>query len=265
MSTKRVGRYELGQTLGEGTFAKVKMAVDMDTAVRYAVKVFNREQVAAANLQAQIKREIAVMKHVRHPHVVNVHEVLASRTHVYIVLELVTGGELFDRIATSGRLEERLARVYFQQLADGVAYCHERGVCHRDLKPENLLLDAAGRLKISDFGLSSLPEHYGKARAGCGAALAWAPLTPGPPDDGGAADDVRHAQLRGAGGAPRPGVRRAQRGRLVLRLHPVCAGCGGHALRRAAPGGPLPGHRRRQVQGAGRPGEGGGRSGPADP
>ncbi len=71
----------------------------------------------------------------------------------------------------AGKLDERLARVYFQQLIDGVAYCHERGVCHRDLKPENLLLDAAGRLKISDFGLSSLPEHHGQARdAAAGAA-----------------------------------------------------------------------------------------------
>ena len=78
----------------------------------------------------------------------------------------------------AGKLEERHARVYFQQLVDGVAYCHERGVCHRDLKPENLLLDAAGRLKISDFGLSSLPEHHGQVRARlcvcvCARALLW--------------------------------------------------------------------------------------------
>ena len=63
----------------------------------------------------------------------------------------------------AGKLEERLARVYFQQLMDAVSYCHARGVCHRDLKPENLLLDAAGRLKISDFGLSSIPAHYGQS------------------------------------------------------------------------------------------------------
>lgn len=92
-------------------------------------------------------------------------QVLASKTHVYMVLELVTGGELFDRIVASGRLEEAAARIYFQQLVDGVAYCHERGVCHRDLKPENLLLDAAGRLKISDFGLSCLPEAKGRSMA----------------------------------------------------------------------------------------------------
>jgi serine/threonine protein kinase len=72
----------------------------------------------------------------------------------------------------AGKLDERLARVYFQQLIDGVAYCHERGVCHRDLKPENLLLDAAGRLKISDFGLSSLPEHHGQARRTAASAAA---------------------------------------------------------------------------------------------
>lgn len=101
----------------------------------------------------------------RHPNVVNLREVLASKTHVYMVLELVTGGELFDRIATSGRMEESVARVYFQQLVDGVSYCHERGVCHRDLKPENLLLDASGRLKISDFGLSCLPEQNGRSMA----------------------------------------------------------------------------------------------------
>eukprot|EP00741_Cyanophora_paradoxa_P008700 tig00001371_g8422.t1 len=96
------------------------------------------------------------MKLVRHKHVVGLREVLASRTKIFIVLELVTGGELFDKIVAQGRLDEQTARSYFQQLVSGVEYCHKQGVCHRDLKPENLLLDTDGLLKISDFGLSAL-------------------------------------------------------------------------------------------------------------
>ncbi|KAH9747992.1 CBL-interacting serine/threonine-protein kinase 23 [Citrus sinensis] len=84
---------------------------------------------------------------------------MASKTKIYIVLEFVTGGELFDKIASRGRLKEDEARKYFQQLINAVDYCHSRGVCHRDLKPENLLLDANGVLKVSDFGLSALPQQ----------------------------------------------------------------------------------------------------------
>lgn len=72
------------------------------------------------------------------------------------MLELVTGGELFDKIVREGRFDEKTARFYFRQLVRGVKYCHKAGVCHRDLKPENLLLDGDGNLKISDFGLSAL-------------------------------------------------------------------------------------------------------------
>ncbi len=75
---------------------------------------------------------------------------------IFIVLELITGGELFDKIVAEGRFDEPTARFYFRQLLKGVKYCHGQGVCHRDLKPENLLLDANGLLKISDFGLSAL-------------------------------------------------------------------------------------------------------------
>jgi len=79
-----------------------------------------------------------------------------SRSKIFIVLELVTGGELFDKIVREGRFDEKTARFYFRQLVRGVKYCHKAGVCHRDLKPENLLLDGDGNLKISDFGLSAL-------------------------------------------------------------------------------------------------------------
>ena len=81
---------------------------------------------------------------------------LPPSTQIFIVLELITGGELFDKIVSEGRFNDDAAKFYLDQLVDGVRYCHDQGVCHRDLKPENLLLDENGDLKISDFGLSAL-------------------------------------------------------------------------------------------------------------
>uniref|UniRef100_A0A6N2KJ56 non-specific serine/threonine protein kinase n=1 Tax=Salix viminalis TaxID=40686 RepID=A0A6N2KJ56_SALVM len=158
-SRTRVGRYEIGRTLGEGTFAKVKFARNVETKENVAIKILDKEKVLKHKMIGQIKREISTMKLIRHPNVVRMHEVMASKTKIYIVLEFVTGGELFDKIASKGRLKEDEARMYFQQLINAVDYCHSRGVCHRDLKPENLLLDASGVLKVSDFGLSALPQQ----------------------------------------------------------------------------------------------------------
>ncbi|KAL7212512.1 hypothetical protein ACSBR2_015244 [Camellia fascicularis] len=158
-SRTRVGRYELGRTLGEGTFAKVKFARNIETGENVAIKILDKEKILKHKMIAQIKREISTMKLIRHPNVIRMYEVMASKTKIYIVLELVTGGELFDKIASKGRLKEDEARKYFQQLINAVDYCHSRGVFHRDLKPENLLLDANEVLKVSDFGLSALPQQ----------------------------------------------------------------------------------------------------------
>ncbi|KAF1870357.1 hypothetical protein Lal_00003563 [Lupinus albus] len=155
----RVGKYELGRTLGEGNFAKVKFAKHVETGDNVAIKILDKEKVLKHKMIGQIKREISTMKLIRHPNVIRMHEVMASKTKIYIVLEFVTGGELFDKIARNGRLKEDEARKYFQQLICAVDYCHSRGVFHRDLKPENLLLDASGLLKVSDFGLSALPQQ----------------------------------------------------------------------------------------------------------
>ena len=130
--------------------------MNTDTNERVAIKILDKEKIQKQNMGEQIKKEIAVMKMVKQKHVVNLLEVLASRTKIFIVLELVTGGELFDKIVTAGRFDEDNARNYFRQLISGVEYCHKQGVCHRDLKPENLLLDNDALLKISDFGLSAL-------------------------------------------------------------------------------------------------------------
>ncbi|KAI4355295.1 hypothetical protein L6164_004084 [Bauhinia variegata] len=165
----RVGKYELGKTIGEGSFAKVKFARNVDTGDCFAIKILDRNMVLRHKLVEQLKREISTMKLIKHPNVIKIFEVMASKTKIYIVLEFVDGGELFDEIATNGRFKEDEARSYFQQLINAVDYCHSRGVYHRDLKPENLLLDSHGVLKVSDFGLSTFSQQEdGLLRTACG-------------------------------------------------------------------------------------------------
>ncbi|CAN1833370.1 CBL-interacting serine/threonine-protein kinase 3 [Linum perenne] len=156
---RRVGKYEVGRTIGEGTFAKVKFARNSETGEPVALKILDKEKVLKHKMAEQIKREIATMKLIQHPNVVSLYEVMGSRTKIFIVMEFITGGELFDKIVNHGRMREDEARRYFQQLINAVDYCHSRGVFHRDLKPENLLLDSYGNLKVSDFGLSALSQQ----------------------------------------------------------------------------------------------------------
>ncbi|KAL1552999.1 CBL-interacting serine/threonine-protein kinase 3 [Salvia divinorum] len=168
---RMIGKYELGRTIGEGTFAKVKFAKNTETGQPVAIKILDKDKVLKHKMAEQIRREIATMKLIKHPHVVQLYEVMASKTKIFIVLEFVTGGELFDKIVNHGRMREEEARKYFQQLIHVVDYCHSRGVFHRDLKPENLLLDAAGNLKVSDFGLSALSQQVrddGLLHTACG-------------------------------------------------------------------------------------------------
>nr|XP_043640071.1 CBL-interacting serine/threonine-protein kinase 1-like [Erigeron canadensis] len=155
----QIGKYEIGRTLGEGNFGKVKYAKDVQTGHPFAVKILEKTRIKNLNFSDQIKREIATLKILKHPNVVRLHEVLASKTKIYMILEYVNGGELFETIASKGKLPESDGRKLFQQLIDGVSYCHDKGVYHRDLKLENVLVDAKGGIKISDFGLSALPQH----------------------------------------------------------------------------------------------------------
>ncbi|XP_004492544.1 CBL-interacting protein kinase 18-like [Cicer arietinum] len=150
-------RYELGRLLGQGTFAKVYHARNLISGMSVAIKVVDKEKILKVGMIDQIKREISVMRLVRHPNVVELYEVMASKTKIFIVMEYAKGGELFNKIA-KGKLKVDVARRYFQQLVSAVDFCHSRGVYHRDLKPENLLLDENENLKISDFGLSTFVE-----------------------------------------------------------------------------------------------------------
>ena len=117
-----------------------------------------KDKVIKVGMTEQVRKEISVMKMVEHPNIVELHEVMASKSKIYFAMELVRGGELFSKIS-KGQLKEDVARVYFQQLISAVDFCHRRGAYHRDLKPENLLLDESDNLKVTDFGLSALAEH----------------------------------------------------------------------------------------------------------
>ncbi|XP_051150522.1 CBL-interacting serine/threonine-protein kinase 6-like [Andrographis paniculata] len=186
------GKYEFGRLLGYGTFAKVYLARNVRTGRNSAMKVVDKEKVIRAGMMEQMKREISVMRMVHHPNVVELHEVMASKSKIYLAMEFVRGGELFAR-ASRGPMREDSARNYFQQLISAVDFCHSRGVYHRDLKPENLLLDVEGNLKVADFGLSALSDHLrqdGLLHTACGTPAYVAPEVIGRKGYDGAKADV---------------------------------------------------------------------------
>lgn len=154
---KQVGKYEIGRPLGEGQFGKVKEAVDMETGLRYAVKVIKKNAIKTKKDVDTVKKEVSFMKQLNgHPNILNMYDVLEDKEKLYLVLELAADGDLFDKIVALGGFNEEQARVYFKQILNGLTHCHGKGIIHRDMKPENLLLGEADVLKISDFGLSNI-------------------------------------------------------------------------------------------------------------
>ncbi|KAK3020960.1 hypothetical protein RJ639_046324 [Escallonia herrerae] len=186
------GKYELGRVLGHGNFAKVYHARNLQSGTSVAMKVVGKEKVIKVGMTEQVKREISVMNMVRHPNIVELHEVMASKSKIYFAMELVRGGELFAKVSR-GKLREETAGNYFRQLISAVDFCHSRGVYHRDLKPENLLLSEDGNLKVTDFGLSAFTEHLrqdGLLHTTCGTPAYVAPEVIGKKGYDGAKADI---------------------------------------------------------------------------
>ncbi|XP_013656868.1 CBL-interacting serine/threonine-protein kinase 21 isoform X1 [Brassica napus] len=172
--TKKIGKYEIGRTIGEGNFAKVKLGYDTTNGTYVAVKIIDKSLVIQKGLESQVKREIRTMKLLNHPNIVQIHEVIGTKTKICIVMEYVAGGQLSDKLERH-RMKESDARKLFHQLIDAVDYCHNRGVYHRDLKPQNLLIDSKGNLKVSDFGLSAVPKSGDMLSTACGSPCYIAP------------------------------------------------------------------------------------------
>ncbi|VVC89522.1 unnamed protein product [Leptidea sinapis] len=150
----RVGFYDIERTIGKGNFAVVKLARHRITKTEVAIKIIDKSQLDASNLQ-KVYREVDIMKRLDHPHIIKLYQVMETKNMIYIVSEYASKGEIFDYIARYGRMAEQAARRKFWQILSAVEYCHERRIVHRDLKAENLLLDGNMNIKIADFGFSN--------------------------------------------------------------------------------------------------------------
>ncbi|KAF9905173.1 hypothetical protein EC991_001935 [Linnemannia zychae] len=164
-----VGPYLLGKTLGKGSSGCVKLARHRKTHEKVAVKIISKASLAnKAAVHRGIEREIAIMKLINHPHVIRLYDVYETEKELFLVMEFVAGGELFEYLVNKGRLDEAEALRFFQQIIVGLAFCHKRKICHRDLKPENLLLDDRMNVKIADFGMASLQKTGRLLETSCG-------------------------------------------------------------------------------------------------
>lgn len=151
------------------------MAIHEPSGCPVAIKILNRARIKSLGMQDKVRREINILKRIRHPHIIRMYEVIDSPTDIFLVMEYVSGGELFDYIVQSGRLKREEARKFFQQIISGLNCCHRHGIVHRDLKPENLLLDANNNIKIADFGLANMMSDGDFLKTSCGSPNYAAP------------------------------------------------------------------------------------------
>ncbi|XP_029290122.1 serine/threonine-protein kinase BRSK2 isoform X2 [Cottoperca gobio] len=162
-----VGPYRLEKTLGKGQTGLVKLGIHCVTCQKVAIKIVNREKLSESVLM-KVEREIAILKLIEHPHVLKLHDVYENKKYLYLVLEHVSGGELFDYLVKKGRLTPKEARKFFRQIMSALDFCHSHSICHRDLKPENLLLDEKNNIRIADFGMASLQVGDSLLETSCG-------------------------------------------------------------------------------------------------
>lgn len=149
--------YELGQSLGEGAFAKVVMGLDRTTLEKFAVKIIEKQSDDELGQQF-VWRELNVMKNVNHPNIVRTYDIFDTKNRLYIVLEYMPGGTLGEILKKVGRFDEEQARTILADILNGVAYLHDKSIVHRDLKLKNILCEKKEmpvRVKLADFGLAN--------------------------------------------------------------------------------------------------------------
>uniref|UniRef100_A0A4W5MSS8 non-specific serine/threonine protein kinase n=1 Tax=Hucho hucho TaxID=62062 RepID=A0A4W5MSS8_9TELE len=173
--TTVLDKYKVGKVIGDGNFAVVKDCIERSTGKEYALKIIDKAKCSGK--EHLIENEVAVLRRVKHPNIIQLIDEVDTPTELYLVMELVKGGDLFDAITSSTKYTERDASVMVFNLAGALKYLHSMNIVHRDIKPENLLvceyLDGTKSLKLGDFGLATVVE--GPLHTVCGTPTYVAP------------------------------------------------------------------------------------------
>uniref|UniRef100_A0A8C5FAR0 non-specific serine/threonine protein kinase n=1 Tax=Gadus morhua TaxID=8049 RepID=A0A8C5FAR0_GADMO len=173
--------YDFKDVLGTGAFSEVVLAEEKRTQKLVAIKCIPKK--ALEGKENSIENEIAVLHKLKHANIVSLEDIFESKSHLYLVMQLVSGGELFDRIIEKGFYTEKDASKLIQQILDAVKYLHDMGIVHRDLKPENLLYTTehgSGILKLTDFGFAKETTLHNALQTPCYTPYYVAPEVLGP-------------------------------------------------------------------------------------
>ena len=179
---RRRGKYAIGEQLGEGVAGHVHRGFDNQARMEVAIKTIDkRKYLRTERAITTTKREIDIMRRLSeqggHPHVVDLYDVFETPDSIYIVMELVDGGQLFDRVIERGSYSENQAATVMWTLVSTLDYMHALGILHRDLKPENILLARGSdtHIKLIDFGMSNIGAANTKFVSKCGTPVYMAP------------------------------------------------------------------------------------------
>jgi len=169
--------YEFKNELGRGAFSIVYLGVNKSTGGKFAIKVINKKDLGK-DYEKNLKMEVDILKKVNHPNIIALKELFDTPEKLYLVMELVTGGELFDKIVEKGSYTEAEASQLVRKIVSAVEYLHSIDIVHRDLKPENLLLKSADNdleVALADFGLSKIVGQQMMMQTACGTPSYVAP------------------------------------------------------------------------------------------
>ncbi len=156
---------EMGEVIGVGSTSTCHRCIQRNTGEAYACKVIDKQQIEYLfkGMIEQFHTEIEALKKLRHPNIIHLNDVYITKTNIYLVMELMSGGELFDYVVQKGTLTEEEASTIIRKVTSAIVFMHQQNIIHRDLKPENLLLTHlpvsptdVPEVKVIDFGLSKV-------------------------------------------------------------------------------------------------------------